>query len=80
YPKQIRVGWLRDGQEVTSDVTSTDELADGDWYYQVHSHLEYTPRSGEKISCVVEHASLKEPLVTDWGKYLSVCSPVCLLT
>ncbi|XP_023253258.1 HLA class II histocompatibility antigen, DRB1-3 chain-like [Seriola lalandi dorsalis] len=23
-------------------------------------------RSGEKISCVVEHASLKEPLVTDW--------------
>ncbi|XP_059184759.1 HLA class II histocompatibility antigen, DRB1 beta chain-like [Centropristis striata] len=66
FPKLIRVRWLRDGQEVTSDVTSTDELADGDWYYQVHSHLEYTPRSGEKISCVVEHASLKEPLVTDW--------------
>ncbi|XP_059180097.1 HLA class II histocompatibility antigen, DP beta 1 chain-like isoform X2 [Centropristis striata] len=66
YPKLIRVGWLRDGQEVTSDVTSTDEMADGDWYYQVHSHLEYMPRSGEKISCVVEHASLKEPLVTHW--------------
>nr|AUF83011.1 MHC class II antigen beta chain [Trachinotus ovatus] len=66
YPKQIRVSWRRDGQEVTSDVTSTDELADADWYYQIHSHLEYTPRSGEKISCVVEHASLKEPLVTDW--------------
>ncbi|XP_059181129.1 H-2 class II histocompatibility antigen, E-S beta chain-like [Centropristis striata] len=65
YPKLIRVIWLRDGQEVTS-VTSTDKLADGDWYYQVHSHLEYTPRSGEKISCVVEHASLKEPLVIDW--------------
>ena len=45
YPKQIRVRWLRDGQEVTSDVTSTDELADGDWYYQIHSHLEYIPRS-----------------------------------
>nr|AXL14364.1 major histocompatibility complex class II beta [Sparus aurata] len=66
YPKLIKVSWTRDGQEVTSDVTSTDELADGDWYYQIHSHLEYTPRSGEKISCVVEHASLKEPLVTDW--------------
>uniref|UniRef100_A0A3B4U168 H-2 class II histocompatibility antigen, I-A beta chain-like n=1 Tax=Seriola dumerili TaxID=41447 RepID=A0A3B4U168_SERDU len=61
YPKQIRVSWHRDGQEVSSD-----ELTDGDWFYQVHSHLEYTPRSGEKISCVVEHASLKEPLVTDW--------------
>nr|QLQ34377.1 MHC class II antigen beta chain [Lateolabrax maculatus] len=66
FPKQIRVSWTRDGQEVTSDVTSTDELADSDWYYQIHSHLEYTPRSGEKISCVVEHASLREPLVTDW--------------
>ncbi|XP_032365101.1 H-2 class II histocompatibility antigen, E-S beta chain isoform X2 [Etheostoma spectabile] len=66
YPKQIRVTWTRDGQEVTSDVTSTDELADGDWYYQIHSHLEYTPRSGEKISCMVEHASLREPLMTPW--------------
>nr|AFI57501.1 MHC class II antigen beta chain [Lutjanus argentimaculatus] len=66
YPKLIKVSWIRDGQEVTSDVTSTDELADGDWYYQIHSHLEYTPRSGEKISCVVEHASLREPLITDW--------------
>ncbi|KAL7375502.1 hypothetical protein ABVT39_018524 [Epinephelus coioides] len=66
YPKKIKVSWLRDRKEVTSDVTSTDELADADWYYQIHSHLEYTPRSGEKISCVVEHASLREPLVTDW--------------
>nr|ADZ99148.1 MHC class II antigen [Epinephelus coioides] len=66
YPKKIKVSWLRDGKEVTSDVTSTDELADADWYYQIHSHLEYTPRSGEKISCVVEHTSLREPRVTDW--------------
>ncbi|KAG7232369.1 hypothetical protein INR49_008937 [Caranx melampygus] len=43
-PKQIRVSWTRDGQEVSSDVTSTEELADADWYYQIHSHLEYTPR------------------------------------
>ncbi len=35
-------------------------------------------RSGEKISCKVEHASLSEPLITDWGKYLSVCSPAHL--
>ncbi|XP_047444128.1 H-2 class II histocompatibility antigen, E-S beta chain-like [Mugil cephalus] len=67
YPKTIKVSWTRDGQEVSSDVTTTEELEDGDWYYQTHSHLEYTPRSGEKISCVVEHASLKEPLITDWN-------------
>uniref|UniRef100_A0A3B3VX69 H-2 class II histocompatibility antigen, E-S beta chain-like n=1 Tax=Poecilia latipinna TaxID=48699 RepID=A0A3B3VX69_9TELE len=66
FPKTIKVGWLRDGQEVTSDVTTTDEMEDGDWYYQVLSTLEYTPRAGERISCRVEHASLKEPLIIDW--------------
>ncbi|KAK9525206.1 hypothetical protein VZT92_017528 [Zoarces viviparus] len=66
YPQNIKVSWTRDGQPETAGVTSTDELADGDWYYQTHSHLEYTPRSGEKISCVVEHISLSEPLVEDW--------------
>uniref|UniRef100_A0A672F6J0 Ig-like domain-containing protein n=1 Tax=Salarias fasciatus TaxID=181472 RepID=A0A672F6J0_SALFA len=57
YPEDIQVGWLRDGQEVTEDVTSTERMANADWYYQIHSHLEYTPRSGEKISCVVHHAN-----------------------
>ncbi|XP_031612316.1 H-2 class II histocompatibility antigen, E-S beta chain-like [Oreochromis aureus] len=66
YPSKIKVSWHRNGEEVTSDVTSTEEMADGDWYYQTHSHLEYTPRSGEKISCKVEHASLEKPLITDW--------------
>ena len=53
---------------MTTDVTSTEELADGNWLYQVHSHLEFTPTSGEKITCKVEHASLKEPKLYDWGK------------
>ncbi|XP_036373586.1 H-2 class II histocompatibility antigen, E-S beta chain-like isoform X1 [Megalops cyprinoides] len=66
YPKAIRVMWLRDGEEVTFDVTSTEELSNGDWYYQVHSHLEYTPKSGETISCNVEHASFPQPKVVDW--------------
>ncbi|XP_061566692.1 rano class II histocompatibility antigen, D-1 beta chain-like [Cololabis saira] len=66
YPKNIKMTWFRDGQEVKTSVSYTDELADGDWYYQYHSHLEYTPRSGEKISCVVHHVSLKEALKIDW--------------
>uniref|UniRef100_A0AAY5EN93 Major histocompatibility complex class II DHB n=1 Tax=Electrophorus electricus TaxID=8005 RepID=A0AAY5EN93_ELEEL len=70
YPKKIKVSWLRDGKPVTSDITSTEELADGDWYYQIHSHLEYTPKSGEKISCVVEHASFQKPMVYDWDPSL----------
>ncbi|KAG7469597.1 hypothetical protein MATL_G00130590 [Megalops atlanticus] len=66
YPRGIKVTWLRDGEEVTSDVTSTEELANGDWFYQIHSHLEYTPRSGETISCKVEHSSFTQAKVVDW--------------
>ncbi|KAJ8362611.1 hypothetical protein AAFF_G00367580 [Aldrovandia affinis] len=66
YPQGIKVTWLRDGEEVTSDVTSTEELADGDWYYQIHSYLEYTPKSGETISCKVEHSSVPQGKVVNW--------------
>lgn len=68
YPRRIRITWLRNGQEATSDVTSTEELPDGNWLYQFHSYLEFTSRPGEKISCKVEHASLKQPKIYDWGK------------
>uniref|UniRef100_A0A3P9PGS4 Ig-like domain-containing protein n=1 Tax=Poecilia reticulata TaxID=8081 RepID=A0A3P9PGS4_POERE len=73
FPKQIRVTWMRNGQEVTSDVTSTAELPDGAWLYQIHSSLQFKPRSGEKISCMVEHLSLEEPLTIDWSKNLHDC-------
>ncbi|XP_056102631.1 H-2 class II histocompatibility antigen, E-S beta chain-like [Rhinichthys klamathensis goyatoka] len=71
YPERIKVSWLRDGKLMTSEVTSTMEMADGDWYYQIHSQLEYTPKSGEKISCVVEHASSPQPIVKDWNPSIS---------
>ncbi|XP_076126454.1 H-2 class II histocompatibility antigen, E-S beta chain-like [Alosa pseudoharengus] len=66
YPKMIKLTWYRDDQEVTGDAISSEELADGDWYYQMHSHLEFTPKAGEKISCMVEHTSLKEPKELVW--------------
>ncbi|XP_067249388.1 rano class II histocompatibility antigen, A beta chain-like [Chanodichthys erythropterus] len=70
YPQHIKVSWLRDGKLMTSEVTSTMELADGDWYYQIHSELEYSPKSGEKISCMVEHASFNKPMIYDWDPSL----------
>ncbi|KAI5094652.1 hypothetical protein C0J45_14727, partial [Silurus meridionalis] len=66
YPKIIKVTWMRNGKEVKGGQTSTEEMADGDWYYQIHSHLEYKPESGEEISCVVEHASFKKPMIYKW--------------
>ncbi|XP_051758318.1 H-2 class II histocompatibility antigen, E-S beta chain [Ctenopharyngodon idella] len=70
YPHQIQVSWMRDGKVVKSDVTSTEEMPNGDWYYQIHSHLEYTPKSGEKISCAVDHAGLTKPIIIDWDPSL----------
>uniref|UniRef100_A0A3P9B527 Ig-like domain-containing protein n=1 Tax=Maylandia zebra TaxID=106582 RepID=A0A3P9B527_9CICH len=66
YPKQIKLTWLKDGKEATSNVTSTDELPNGNWLYQIHSYIEISSKPGEKISCMVEHASLTEPKVYDW--------------
>uniref|UniRef100_A0A3Q4H100 Ig-like domain-containing protein n=1 Tax=Neolamprologus brichardi TaxID=32507 RepID=A0A3Q4H100_NEOBR len=66
YPKQIKLTWLRDGKQTTTDVTSTEELPNGNWLYQIHSYLEYTPTPEEKISCMVEHASLMKPMIYDW--------------
>lgn len=69
YPKNIKVSWRRDGTEVSQDVTSTDELADGDWYYQLHSHLEYTPRWGHGGDLQVN-----QPEAVSWQKVWCVWS------
>ncbi len=31
YPKPIKLTWMRDDTKMIADVTSTEELADGDW-------------------------------------------------
>nr|ALB35650.1 MHC class II beta chain [Odontobutis potamophila] len=66
YPKDISVSWTNNQQPIKTGVTSTVLLPNSDWYYQVHSHLEYSPRSGDHISCLITHASLSSPLVLDW--------------
>lgn len=69
YPKQIKVTWLRNGREVTLGVSTSDLLPDENWYYQVHSYLEYQPTSAEQISCMVKHLTLSKPVLQVWGKW-----------
>ncbi|XP_046728209.1 class II histocompatibility antigen, B-L beta chain-like isoform X2 [Silurus meridionalis] len=66
HPKGVNVTWLRHGMVLKEGVSSTEELSDGDWYYQFHTFLEYTPRPGENISCMVKHESLTQPLIYTW--------------
>ncbi|XP_041862750.1 HLA class II histocompatibility antigen, DQ beta 1 chain-like isoform X2 [Melanotaenia boesemani] len=70
FPKQVRITWLRNKQEVTTGVTYSDVMADGDLTYQMHVYLEYTPSLGENITCMVEHASLSEPKIVAWDNSL----------
>ncbi|XP_042253501.1 class II histocompatibility antigen, M beta 1 chain-like [Thunnus maccoyii] len=62
YPQQIKLSWLRDGV-VIPDTPSmvTTEMPGGAWRYQVHSHLERSPDTGQDIRCMVEHVGLQEP-------------------
>uniref|UniRef100_A0A3P9MQ15 Ig-like domain-containing protein n=1 Tax=Oryzias latipes TaxID=8090 RepID=A0A3P9MQ15_ORYLA len=66
YPKHIRLTWLSNGQEVTEGVTFSDVLPNGDWTYQAHTYLTLTPGKQDHISCMVQHASLKEPKIYNW--------------
>ncbi|XP_042372230.1 SLA class II histocompatibility antigen, DQ haplotype D beta chain-like, partial [Plectropomus leopardus] len=68
YPKNIRVTWHRNGQEVTSGVTISEVMTNGDWTYQVHSYLEQPAGRQHGVTCMVEHESLREPKIYDWGE------------
>ncbi|KAI9999565.1 hypothetical protein NQD34_018405, partial [Periophthalmus magnuspinnatus] len=43
YPKDVTVSWTNHHQPLTIGVTSTDLMPHADWYYQLHSQLEYSP-------------------------------------
>nr|XP_006010594.2 PREDICTED: H-2 class II histocompatibility antigen, E-S beta chain-like isoform X2 [Latimeria chalumnae] len=71
YPSEITVTWLKNDEEVTSHVTSSDLLQDGDWSYQIHVFLEMTPKSGDVYTCRVEHSSLPDPVELTWEAGMS---------
>ncbi|XP_064407860.1 H-2 class II histocompatibility antigen, E-S beta chain-like [Latimeria chalumnae] len=71
YPSEVTVTWLKNEEEVTSHVTSSDLLQDGDWSYQIHMFLEMTPKSGDIYTCRVEHSSLPDPIELTWEAGMS---------
>ncbi|XP_039859825.1 rano class II histocompatibility antigen, A beta chain-like [Simochromis diagramma] len=70
YPKHILVTWYLNGQEVTEGVTISEVMTNGDCTYQVHSYLECTPIPKDRVTCTVEHVSLKEPKSSYWDSCL----------
>ncbi|TFJ95742.1 methionyl-tRNA synthetase [Platysternon megacephalum] len=68
YPAGIEIQWLKNGQEQTAGVVSTELLQNGDWTFQILVMLEMSPRRGDVYTCQVEHVSLRGPLAVHWGK------------
>ncbi|NWU60096.1 HB2L protein, partial [Dromas ardeola] len=66
YPMEIEVKWLKNGQEETERVVSTEVMQNGDWTYQVLVMLETTPQRGDTYTCQVEHVSLQHPIIQHW--------------
>uniref|UniRef100_A0A8C3S615 Ig-like domain-containing protein n=1 Tax=Chelydra serpentina TaxID=8475 RepID=A0A8C3S615_CHESE len=62
YPGGIEIKWLKNGQEQTAGVVSTELLQDGDWTFQILVMLEMSPQRGDVYTCQVEHVSLRDPL------------------
>ncbi|XP_065271570.1 DLA class II histocompatibility antigen, DR-1 beta chain-like isoform X1 [Emys orbicularis] len=66
YPGGIEIKWLKNGQEQTAGVVSTELLQNGDWTFQILVMLEMSPRRGDVYTCQVEHISLRGPLTVHW--------------
>ncbi|XP_065420056.1 DLA class II histocompatibility antigen, DR-1 beta chain-like [Chrysemys picta bellii] len=66
YPGGIEIKWLKNGQEQTAGVVSTELLQNGDWTFQILVMLEMSPRRGDVYTCQVEHISLQGPLAVHW--------------
>uniref|UniRef100_A0A674JBW3 Ig-like domain-containing protein n=1 Tax=Terrapene triunguis TaxID=2587831 RepID=A0A674JBW3_9SAUR len=66
YPGGIEIKWLKNGQEQTAGVVSTELLQNGDWTFQILVMLEMSPRRGDVYTCQVEHISLRGPLAVHW--------------
>ncbi|XP_065271611.1 uncharacterized protein LOC135887782 [Emys orbicularis] len=69
YPSGIEIKWLKNGQEQTAGVVSTELLQNGDWTFQILVMLEMSPRRGDVYTCQVEHISLLEPLAVHWATH-----------
>uniref|UniRef100_A0A452HAL0 Ig-like domain-containing protein n=1 Tax=Gopherus agassizii TaxID=38772 RepID=A0A452HAL0_9SAUR len=75
YPSGIEIKWLKNGQEQTAGVVSTELLQNGDWTFQILVMLEMSPQRGDVYTCQVEHISLQGPLAVHWGKSAGSPSP-----
>ncbi|NXT96346.1 DMB protein, partial [Anhinga rufa] len=72
YPPEVTIIWLHNGDIVgPGDQPPTSAIPSGNWTYQTQVTLMVAPMAGDTFTCSVQHASLDQPLLEDWGPGLS---------
>ncbi|XP_014817557.1 PREDICTED: HLA class II histocompatibility antigen, DM beta chain-like, partial [Calidris pugnax] len=72
YPPEVTVIWLHNGDIVgPGDHPPVSAIPNGDWTYQIQLTLMVAPVAGDTFTCSVQHVSLDQPLLEDWGPGLS---------
>ncbi|XP_069737473.1 HLA class II histocompatibility antigen, DM beta chain [Phaenicophaeus curvirostris] len=72
YPAEVTLTWLHNGDIVgPGDRPPISAIPNGDWTYQTQVTLLVDPVAGDTFTCSVQHASLEQPLLEDWGPGLS---------
>ncbi|KAH1183426.1 hypothetical protein KIL84_004918 [Mauremys mutica] len=66
YPGGIEIKWLKNGQEQTAGVVSTELLQNGDWTFQILVMLEMSPRRGDWVEVGCADCSIS------WNSFAAV--------
>ncbi|XP_067834389.1 class I histocompatibility antigen, F10 alpha chain-like [Heptranchias perlo] len=78
YPVNIEVTWLRNGERV-SESQSSGVRPNHDGTHQIKKEIEVNAGDEDQYSCQIEHSSLAEAKVYQWGKELHwKCVCVCV--
>uniref|UniRef100_A0A493TQE0 Ig-like domain-containing protein n=1 Tax=Anas platyrhynchos platyrhynchos TaxID=8840 RepID=A0A493TQE0_ANAPP len=67
YPPEVSVQWLH-GSDVVASGDTAKLLPAGDWTYQTQVDLRTTAKTGDTYTCLVQHASLEQPLRESWSE------------
>uniref|UniRef100_A0A6I8NCG6 Ig-like domain-containing protein n=1 Tax=Ornithorhynchus anatinus TaxID=9258 RepID=A0A6I8NCG6_ORNAN len=66
YPRDIRLSWWRDGQELTQETEHVEIRPGGDGTYQCWGAVGIPPGEEHRYTCRVEHQGLERPLTVIW--------------
>uniref|UniRef100_A0A8C6TZB9 Ig-like domain-containing protein n=1 Tax=Neogobius melanostomus TaxID=47308 RepID=A0A8C6TZB9_9GOBI len=69
FPPTVKIKWTKNRETIKSDDDPFEKMIPGsDGMFQFFSRLGLVPRDGDIYSCIVEHETLKEPVVRYFGE------------